>query len=134
MRRVLVAAIVVTAVLPVRTSQRAGEPRDPGASIDRELARVRSQIGVSVPEDQRGALLQRLDRADAAQTAHRIYQAAYFLEAADEGAAAFAFAASAGVQSPNDFVRKWTALGAPQPHSGKPGRVPARRRCAGRSG
>ena len=86
---------------------------------------MRAQIGASVPEDQRAPLLQRLDRADAALKAQRTYQALYLLESAYEGAAAFAFAASAGVQSPNEFVRKWTELGAPKPHSGKPGRVPA---------
>lgn len=113
------------AVLPARTSQPAAAPPDPGASIARELARVRSQIRASVPDDERGALLQRVERADAAQKAHRAYQAAYFMESAYEGASAFAFSAAAGVQSSNDFVRKWTALGAPKPHSGGPGRVPA---------
>jgi len=122
--RLTALAIVLVTVAPIRTSQPAGERRDSGASLERELARVRSQIGTSVPEDQRGTLLQRLDRADAAQKAQRTYQALYLLESAYEGAAAFAFAESAGVQSPNDFVRKWTALGVPKPHSGKP-HVPA---------
>jgi hypothetical protein len=125
MRRFFVAAIVLLAVLPVRTSQRIDSRRDTDASLARELARVRAQILSIVPEDQRAPLLQRLDRAEAAQKAQRIYQAAYFLEAAYEGAAAFAFTASAGVQSPDDFIRKWTALGVPKSHSGSVGRVPA---------
>jgi len=124
MRRLIVAAMVMLAVLPVRT-QRGSAPQNASGSIERELTRVRSQIRESVPEGERAPLLQRLDRAEAAQKAQRTYQAAYFLESAYEGAAAFAFAASAGVQSPNDFVRKWTALGVPRPHGGRSGRVPA---------
>jgi len=93
--------------------------------ITAELVRVRSQISASVPENQRGSLVQRLDRADAALKSGRSYQALYLLEAADEGASAFAFAASSGVQSSDDFVRTWTRLGVPKPRSGKPGRVPA---------
>ena len=94
-------------------------------TIAAEVARVRSQINASVPEGQRASLVQRLDRADAALKAGRTYQALYLLEASDEGASAFAFAASSGVQSPDDFLKTWTRLGAPKPRSGKPGRVPA---------
>ena len=99
---------------------------DPGITV--ELAHVRSQISASVPETQRASLVQRLDRADAALKSGRSYQALYLLEAADEGAAAFAFAASSRVQSHDDFVNTWTRLGVPRPRSGKPGnlvRVPA---------
>lgn len=125
MRRFVAAAIVLLAVLPVRTTPRVGAPSNPNAAVERELARVRSQIRASVPQEERASLLQRLDRADAAHKAQRPYQTAYLLEAAYEGAAAFAFSASAGVESPGDFVRKWTTLGAPRPHSGRAGHVPA---------
>ena len=53
--------------------------------FDAEVARVRAQIGASVPADQQSALVQRLDRADAAMKANRTYQAAYLFEAAFEG-------------------------------------------------
>jgi hypothetical protein len=119
------AAIVLVAVLPVGTRERTAQTPDPGVSIQSELARVRLQIVASVPEEERAPLLQRLERAEGALKAQRTYQAVYLLESAYDGAAAFAFAASTGVQSPNDFIRKWTALGAPKPHSGGPGRVPA---------
>jgi hypothetical protein len=92
---------------------------------DAELSRVRAQIKASVPADQQATLVERLDRAQAALKAGRTYQALYLLEAASDGAAAFAFAASAGVNSPEAFFRKWTALGPPKPRSGTPGRVPA---------
>ena len=121
MHRSAVAAIVLIAV----SSISAGEPPGPTASVQRELARVRSQIGASVPESERAALLQRLDRAEAALEAQRTYQALYLLEAPYDGAAAFAFAASSGAQPPHAFVKKWTEVGAPRPHSGKAGRVPA---------
>src|SRR5262249_49071250 len=100
-------------------------PESPRVVIQHELARVRAQIHASVPENQRAPLLQRLERAEAALEAQRTYQALYLLEAPYEGAAAFAFAASAGVQSRNDFLRKWTELGAPRPQRGVPRRVPA---------
>jgi hypothetical protein len=119
MHRFAVATIVLVAV----STGGADEPAR--ASLQRELARVRSQIGASVPESERAALLQRLDRADAAVTAQRTYQALYLLEAPYDGAAAFAFVASASTQPPHDFVKKWTTLGAPKPHSGQAGRVPA---------
>jgi len=121
MHRFAAAIIVVVAV----SSVGAGEPQVPSASIQRELARVRSQINASVPEGERTALVQRLDRAEAALKAQRTYQTLYLLEAPYEGAAAFAFAASANAQTPNAFLKKWSELGAPKPHSGKPGRVPA---------
>jgi hypothetical protein len=121
----MAAMVALVALLPVRTSQRIAAQPSPAASIDRELARVRPQIRASVPEDQRAALIERLDRADAALKAKRTYQALYLLEAAYEGAAAFAFTSSAGVQSPADFVRKWTAIGAPKPYGATPQRVPA---------
>lgn len=115
MRSSVFATVVVFAAL------QAG--RDP--DIAKELARARSQISASVPENQRATLLQRLDRADAAQKAARTYQALYLFESAYEGAAAFAFAASSGVQSQNDFERAWTRLGSPKPRGGKRARVPA---------
>jgi hypothetical protein len=121
MYRFAASAIVVIAFTLVGVGQQAS----PGASIQSEIARVRAQIGAIVPEDQRAPLLQRLDRADAAMKAKRTYQSLYLMESAYEGAAAFAFAVSADVRSPSDFVRKWTELGAPKPHSGSPGRVPA---------
>src|SRR5262245_8321130 len=93
--------------------------------LDAELARVRAQIERSVPADQRPTLLERLDRADAALKAGRRYQAVYLLEASYEGAAAFAFASSSGVTSPEAFLEKWTELGPPKARSGGPGRVPA---------
>src|SRR6478672_1608550 len=93
--------------------------------IDAELSRVRVQIRASVPADQQATLVDRVDRAQAALKAGRTYQALYLLEAASDGAAAFAFAASAGVKSPEAFFRKWTELGPPKPRSGRPGRVPA---------
>jgi hypothetical protein len=116
-----VAAIVLFTVSAVV----AGEPQGPIDSIHSELARVRSQIAASVPESERAALLQRLERADAALNAQRTYQALYFLEAPYDGAAAFAFAATAGVQSPGDFIKKWTELGPPTRRSGGAGGVPA---------
>jgi hypothetical protein len=94
-------------------------------SISAELARVRSQITESVPQNQRASLVQRLDRADAALKSGRSYQALYLLESPHEGASAFAFAASSGVRSHDDFVRTWTRVGVPKPRSGKPGRAPA---------
>jgi hypothetical protein len=96
--------------------------------LDAEMARVRAQIAASVPGDQQASLVQRLDRADAALKSGRTYQAAYLLEAAYEGASAFAFAASSGVKSPEAFLKKWQELGSPKPRSGSPGyrnRVPA---------
>src|SRR5262245_37731953 len=93
--------------------------------LDAELARVRAQITASVPADQRAALVQRLDRAEAALKAGRTYQAVYLLEAAYDGAAAFVFTASSGVKSPEAFVKKWTELGPPKPRSGAAGRAPA---------
>jgi hypothetical protein len=90
-----------------------------------ELARVRTQIAATVPETQRAALVQRLDRADGALKAGRTYQAAYLLEASYDGAAAFAFAASSGVRSLDEFNRKWTQVGAPKPRSRDSARVPA---------
>jgi hypothetical protein len=119
MHRFAVAAILLVAV----TTGGADQPAR--AALRRELARVRSQIGASVPQSERAALLQRLDRADAAVQAQRVYQALYLLEAPYDSAAAFAFAASVNTQPPIDFVKRWTALGAPKPHSGKAGRVPA---------
>jgi hypothetical protein len=121
MHRVAASVIVAIAFTLVGVGQQAS----PGASIQNELVRVRAQINASVPEDQRAPLLQRLDRADAALKAQRTYQALYLLESAHEGAAAFAFAASTGVQSASDFIKKWSELGVPKPHSGRPGRVPA---------
>jgi hypothetical protein len=93
--------------------------------LDAELARLRAQIAASVPADPQATLVQRLDRAEAALKASRTYQAIYLLEAAYEGAAAFAFVKSSGVSSPEAFLKKWTELGAPKPRSGRPGRVPA---------
>src|SRR5262245_38956169 len=81
------------------------------SNLASDLARVRAQITANVPESQRAALVQRLDRADAALKAGRTYQALYLSEASYEGAAAFAFAASSGVQSPDDFVKAWTRQG-----------------------
>ena len=125
MRRFAAAALVLVGVLPIDASRRVGEQQTSSVTVQSELLRVRSQILASVPEDQRAALLQRLERAESALKAERTYQAVYLLEASYKGAAAFAFAASAGVQSPSEFVRKWTELGAPKPHSGRAGRVPA---------
>lgn len=93
--------------------------------LDAELARVRAQIKASVPADEQASLVQRLDRAEAALKAGRTYQAVYLLEAAYDGAAAFAFTASSGAKSPEAFLRKWTELGPPKPRSGGPRRVPA---------
>jgi len=115
---------IIATVVVVLAGFQSGQ--DPG--ITAELARVRSQISASVPENQRASLVQRLDRADAALKSGRSYQALYLLEAAHEGAAAFAFAASSRVQSQDDFIRTWTRLGVPRPRSSKPGnsvRVPA---------
>src|SRR5262245_28965421 len=92
--------------------------------IDAELSRVRVQIKSSVPADQHAPLVERLDRAQAALKAGRTYQALYLLEAASDDAAAFAFAVSAGVKSPEAFLRKWTELGPPKPRRGTRGRVP----------
>ena len=102
----------------------APQPGTP-SRLDAELVRVRAQIKASVPADQQATLVQRLDRAEAALKAGRTYQAAYLLEAAYDGAAAFALTASSGVKSPEAFLEKWTALGPPKPRSGGPGRVPA---------
>jgi hypothetical protein len=93
--------------------------------IEAELSRVRVQIKASVPADQQAPLDERLDRAQAALNAGRTYQALYLLEAASEGAAAFAFVASAGVNPPEAFFRKWTELGPPKPRRGRAGQVPA---------
>jgi hypothetical protein len=118
MRRLAVATIVLLIASPLG----AGAPPSPDASIHHELARVRSQIRVTVPDSDRAALLQRLERAEAALDAQRSYQALYLLEAGYEGAAAFAFVAA---HPSSDFVKTWTQAGAPTPHSGKAGRVPA---------
>jgi len=108
-------SLVVVAVL-----QLGAQPR-----FDAELARVRGQIEAGVPADQQAALIQRLNRAEAASKAGRTYQAVYLLEAAYDGAAAFAFAASSGVKTPEAFVEKWTRLGPPKPRHGRSERVPA---------
>jgi hypothetical protein len=113
-------SLIVASVIAV-----AGLQSGVDSNIAVELARVRSQIGAGVPENQRAPLVQRLDRAEAALKAGRIYQAVYLAEAAYEGAAGFAFAASTNTKSPDEFVRIWTRLGAPKPRSGTPGRVPA---------
>ena len=97
----------------------------PATALQTEIARMRSQIQASGPEDQRAALLQRLDRAESALTAQHAYLALYLLEAPSEAAGASAFATSAGVHSPADFIRKWTALGAPKPHRQTSRPVPA---------
>jgi hypothetical protein len=93
--------------------------------LEVELARVRDQIKASVPADQRAMLVQRLDRAQAASKAGRTYQAVYLLEASYDSAAAFAFAASSGVKTPEAFVEKWTGLGPPKPRSRRSGNLPA---------
>lgn len=121
MRRFVLAALVLVSV-PLAA---AGQPAGPTAAIHNELGRVRAEIRAKVPENQRAQLLQRLDRAEAALKAQRTYQALYLLEAPYEGAAAFSFAAASAVRTPDDFVRTWREGGAPKPHSGKPGRVPA---------
>ena len=102
MRRFAAAALVLVGVLPIDASRHVGEQQTSSVSQS-ELPRVRSQIAASVPEDQRAALLQRLDRAEAALKAARTYQALYLLEAPYEGAAAFAFAASASAQLAERF-------------------------------
>jgi hypothetical protein len=114
-RALILSAIALLAV-PVLDAQ---------SRLEAEAARVRRQISTSVPADQQATLVQRLDRAEAASKAGRTYQALYLLEAAYEGASAFAFSASSGVKSPEAFIQKWTALGPPKAHSGKAGRVPA---------
>jgi len=119
----IASAVIFSVIFSVGFSVGAA-PEGPGA-IEHELARVRAQVRASVPDNQRAPLLQRLERAEAALGAQRTYQALYLLEAPYEGAAAFAFAASAGVQSPNDFLANWTELGPPRPHRGAPRRVPA---------
>ncbi|HEY7291791.1 MAG TPA: hypothetical protein VH583_18275 [Vicinamibacterales bacterium] len=99
----------------------------PGAQsrLDTEVERVRRQIGASVPADQQAALVQRLGRAEVALKAGRTYQAAYLLEAPYDGAAAFAFAASSGIKSPEAFLEKWNGLGPPKPRSGSSARIAA---------
>jgi hypothetical protein len=114
-----VRAWILSAAIAFLGAQSSADP-----NIATELARVRAQIDSVAPADQRAPLVQRLDRADAALKAGRIYQALYFLEAPYESAAAFAFVASSGTPSPESFLKQWSA-GAPKPHSGKPGRVPA---------
>jgi len=121
MHRFCLTALVTLALTLTGSGQQAALT----APVQSELIRVRAQIQASVPGEQRAPLLQRLDRADAALKAQRTWQALYLMESAYEGAGAFAFAATAGVQSSGDFVRKWTELGAPKPRSGRPGRVPA---------
>jgi hypothetical protein len=116
-------SIIATVVVLLAGFQSGEEHR-----ITAEVDRVRSQISASVPENQRASLVQRLDRADAALKSGRSYQALYLLEAAAEGASAFAFATSSRVQTLDDFVTTWTRLGVPKPRNGKPGnlvRVPA---------
>lgn len=102
----------------------AGQPAT-GPDIAAESARVRAQLIARVPDDQRPVLVQRLDRADAALKAGRRYQALYLMEAAYEGAAAFAFGAASGVSSPEAFLAKWTRLGPPKPRSKRVARTPA---------
>jgi hypothetical protein len=114
--RPLLLSLIVLVVAP----QQGAESR-----LDAELARVRAQIGTTVPTDQQAPLVQRLDRAEAALKAGRTYQAVYLLEAAYEGAAAFAFAASSGVKSSEAFLGKWNEIGPPKPRRGGTGRVPA---------
>ena len=116
MRQSLLAVVIAVIAAPQLGTQ---------SRLDAELVRVRAQIKASVPSDQQASLVQRLDRAEAALKAGRTYQALYLLEAAYDGASAFAFAASSGVKSQAAFLEKWTALGPPKPHSGSPGRAPA---------
>jgi hypothetical protein len=94
-------------------------------NIAGELVRVRSQVSASVPESQRAALVQRLDRAEAALKAGRTYQALYLLEASHEGAAAFTFAATSGVHAFDDFLKTWARVGPPKPRGGKIKGIPA---------
>jgi hypothetical protein len=109
------------AAIALLAAPQAGTP----SRLDAEFARVRARIAASVPADQQASLVQRLDRAEAALKAGRTYQAVYLLEAAYDGAGAFAFAESSGVKSPEAFLKKWQELGPPKPRSGSPGRVPA---------
>jgi hypothetical protein len=123
MRRIAnVSSVLFVLAHVVATAQ---NPPAPATAVQREIARVRSQVQASGAEDQRAALLQRLDRADSALKAQHAYLALYLLEAPYEGAGASAFATSADVHSPADFVRKWTALGAPKPHRQTARPVPA---------
>jgi hypothetical protein len=115
MRSLAAAAVVLLAVAQPATGQ----------DIAAESARVRALVVARVPNDQQAALVQRLDRADAALKAGRTYQALYLMEAAYEGAAAHAFASASGVTSPNAFLAKWTQLGPPKPRSKNTGRMPA---------
>jgi len=113
-------ALLLSAAIAIAGAQSSGDP-----NIATEIARVRAQIDSAAPQDQRAAFVQRLDRADAALKAGRTYQAVYFLESPYESASAFAFVASSGARSSDDFLKKWSA-GAPKPPSGgQPGRVPA---------
>lgn len=119
LRSRIVRVLILSAAIAIVGAQSSADP-----NIATELARVRAQIDVVVPKDQRAPLAQRLDRADAALKAGRTYQALYFLEAPYESAAASAFVASSGTPSPENFFKRWSA-GTPKPHSGKPGRLPA---------
>lgn len=55
-------SLIVASVIAVAGLQSAVD-----SNIAAELARVRSQIGANVPENQRAPLVQRLDRAETAQ-------------------------------------------------------------------
>jgi hypothetical protein len=85
-----------------------------------EVARIRGQIAASVPDAQRAAPNARLDRAQASLDRGRRYLAIYLLESAFETAGAFAFANASGVKTPDDFVKAWTAAGAPAVRAGAP--------------
>ena len=115
MRSLLAVAAAALAVV-----QSSAEPR-----IAAEIARVRSQIATHVPDAQQAALVQRVDRADAAVKAGRTLEALYLLEAAYDGAAAFSFVASADVHSQDDFAKVWTRTGVPTSRGAGKGRVPA---------
>ena len=111
---------VLTLLVLVAVSQVGAQPR-----LDAEFDRVRSQIKANVPADQQSTFVERLDRATAALKSGRTYQAIYLFELAYEGGSAFTFAGASGVNSPETFLKKWTELGPPKPHSGRRGRVPS---------
>ena len=113
--KVFLPVVVVLALVQAGTRSR----------LDDEISRVRLQVKASVPVDQQRALVQRLDRADAALRARRPYQAVYLLESAYEGAAAFVFISSSGVKSPEAFLKKWTELGPPKARGARSGPMPA---------
>jgi hypothetical protein len=90
-----------------------------------EMSRIRAEIASAPKDDQRDALLNRLDRARAARDAGRTLLALYLFESPWENARSGAFVqASSAVTTQDGFDRKWAAMGEPHPITARGGRRP----------